>query len=64
MNAPKGTATIAINSTYPKSRYMKNLTIFIIGRRDKIRINMKKENKIGIIVSIKNRLISNKKDDR
>jgi hypothetical protein len=64
MNAPKGDAVIAINTTYPKSRYARNLKKLIIVRRDKIRINVIKENTIGIIISIKNRLVSNKKDDR
>jgi len=63
MNGPKGDAVIAISSTYPKSRYTRNLKIFIIVRRDRIRINVIKENP-GIIVNIKNKLVSNKKDDR
>ncbi len=64
MNAPKGNAVIAKNSTYPKSRYAKNLKMLITVRRERIRINVKKENRIGIIINIKNRLISNKKEDR
>jgi hypothetical protein len=64
MNAPKGNAVIAKNSTYPKSRYAKNLKMLIIVRRERIRINVKKENRIGVVINIKNRLTSNKKDDK
>jgi hypothetical protein len=64
MKAPKGNVIITINKTYPRSRYARNLKEFIILRRDKIRINVKKENITGTVISIKNRLIANKKDDR
>jgi len=64
MNAPKGNAVIAKNSTYPKSRYAKNLKMLIIVRRERIKINVKKENKTGTVINIKNRLVSNKEDDR
>ena len=64
MNAPKFNAVIAKNSIYPNSKYAKNLKMLIIVRRERIRINVKKENRIGVVINIKNRLTSNKKDDK
>jgi hypothetical protein len=64
MNAPKGNAVIAKNRIYPKRRYAKNLKMLIIVRRERMRINVKKENRTGVVINIKNRLTSNRKDDK